>query len=107
MPSKEAQKRWNLLNREYKREKQKLKRHSIKEWLDQEIKKNKKCIECGESHIACLDFHHRDSNEKEIKLSEVHHKKWSKERILKEIEKCDILCSNCHRKFHWKERNHE
>lgn len=29
---------------------------------------------------------------------------YSKERILREIEKCVVICSNCHRKLHWKQR---
>jgi predicted HNH restriction endonuclease len=31
--------------------------------------------------------------------------KVSKEKILLEISKCKVLCANCHRILHWKERN--
>lgn len=70
------------------------------------LRENKACIKCGENHPACLDFHHRDPSEKEAQLSNVAVEKgWSKERILDEVAKCDILCANCHRKHHYDERN--
>jgi hypothetical protein len=58
-------------------------------------------LRCGESHPATLDFHHRDPNEKDFLLSSAARNGWGKERILREIEKCDVICSNCHRKEHW------
>jgi hypothetical protein len=76
--------------------------------LSQKLKKYKrdlKCKNCNESHISTLDFHHRDSKEKDFSISEMIRKGYSWERILKEIEKCDVLCSNCHRKLHYIENN--
>lgn len=69
-------------------------------WLIK-IKENLKCSKCGESHIACLDFHHLDPAGKEYGISHMAYSGMSKESILKEIEKCIILCSNCHRKIHY------
>ena len=60
------------------------------------------CIICGESHPACLDFHHRDPSVKEINVTKAVERGWCVERIMREIEKCDVICSNCHRKLHWK-----
>lgn len=68
-----------------------------------ELKGNLQCKKCGENHIACLDFHHRNPEEKEFDIAATMLIKW--ERLLKEIEKCDVLCSNCHRKLHYNERN--
>lgn len=62
------------------------------------------CVECGESHPACLDFHHLDASEKDLEVPLAVRRGWSKERILKEIAKCVVLCSNCHRKIHYNER---
>lgn len=62
----------------------------------------KECETCGETHPACLDFHHRDPREKEIDLAKVAIQGWSEKKIMAEIEKCAVLCSNCHRKEHWK-----
>lgn len=63
------------------------------------------CETCKESHIACLDFHHRDPQEKEIEVSIMVRKGMSLERIMKEIEKCMVLCRNCHAKLHYQERH--
>jgi ribosomal protein L44E len=65
-----------------------------------DYKSELECIVCGESESVCLDFHHRDPQMKEIEVAEAVRQLWSVARILEEIEKCDILCSNCHRKLH-------
>ena len=65
-----------------------------------EIKSELKCSMCGEDHPATLDFHHRDPQEKDQMVSKAIFRGWSIERIKKEIDKCDVLCSNCHRKLH-------
>lgn len=57
-----------------------------------------KCLYCGESDSVVLDFHHRDSKEKSFNLIGSLCYSRSRKSILKEISKCDILCSNCHRK---------
>lgn len=64
--------------------------------------KRKQCILCPENHPSCLDFHHRDPESKEIEMSRLGTQGWSMKRILAEIEKCDVMCANCHRKEHWK-----
>jgi hypothetical protein len=56
------------------------------------------CVVCGETSPCCLDFHHIDPNTKEFEISQNLSIKW--DRILAEINKCMVLCSNCHRKFH-------
>lgn len=55
------------------------------------------CIRCGESHPACLQFHHRDPSTKLFAIT-----RWSKSalKLRAEIAKCDILCANCHFKHH-------
>ena len=63
-----------------------------------ELKAGLKCMKCGESHPACLDFHHRDPLGKDISVAGL--RGYSMTRILGEMAKCDVLCSNCHRKEH-------
>ncbi len=77
-----------------------LKRHrEIREWMT-EYKSNLKCEKCPEDHSACMDFHHEDPGKKEITIAKAIQHRWSRKRILKEIEKCIVLCANCHRKLH-------
>ena len=69
-----------------------------------EIKKDvfdyrKPCKHCGLDKPYLIEFHHKDPNEKEFVVA--HWRKKSKEAYLKEIEKCDTLCKNCHAEFHY------
>ena len=74
---------------------------SIIEWFN-EYKKTLKCKECGESRYWVLDFHHRNPKEKDIEVSSLV-RNGNKTKILKEVEKCDVLCSNCHRDLHFRQ----
>jgi len=85
-------------NKEKVREKNNAKRLKIRKWF-QGIKATLQCSLCSESHPACLDFHHRDDN-KEYGMSLLVNTICDKKRILAEMQKCDVLCSNCHRKLH-------
>lgn len=67
-------------------------------------KKTLKCNRCPETDWVALDFHHSDPNEKDMEISNMVGLAWSKEKILKEISKCEILCANCHRKHHRDEK---
>ena len=102
MKQSEKQKLWKMKhyneNKELYYSKQSEKRKTIKEYIDS--KKNM-CVCCGESDFACLDFHHLVSEEKDNSLSNAIANKWGKERIDNEINKCSVLCSNCHRKLHY------
>lgn len=64
-----------------------------------EYKKTLTCKKCGCNKFYLLDFHHINPQEKDYAISENPHAKF--ETILKEINKCIPLCSNCHREFHW------
>lgn len=102
--SKEAnrayQRKWYQLNRETQIARSKKRLRGIAEWLRQ-YKTGSGCVACGETHPACLDFHHIDGKaDKEDNISTLQLRGWSKERLLTEIEKCVVMCSNCHRKLH-------
>jgi hypothetical protein len=71
-------------------------------WLD--LKATKQCERCGEAAPECLHFHHRDPAEKEFDLACAASNGLSKERVLREVAKCQVLCANCHLKHHWDER---
>jgi 5-methylcytosine-specific restriction endonuclease McrA len=58
----------------------------------------KHCVDCGEKDPVTLDFHHTDSKTKTKTVSKFMADGASWNIILKEIEKCKLICSNCHRK---------
>lgn len=60
------------------------------------------CLKCNEKRIHLLDFHHLDPTQKNFQISQGESKGWS--RIIKEIEKCILLCKNCHADFHYQEK---
>ena len=67
-----------------------------------EYKGNTGCIRCGynKSNVA-LEFHHRVPSEKEFNLSNFKLYKFI-DVVKTELDKCDVLCSNCHREVHSK-----
>lgn len=91
----------SLNRRQSIRERAKRDRAACRNYI-KEYKKHHCCEKCGEDRYYLLDFHHIDNN-KEKELSQV--KTWGTTRIQKEINKCAILCANCHRDFHWQEAN--
>jgi hypothetical protein len=64
-----------------------------------------KCKNCGNDHPAVLDFHHKDPKLKKKNISNLKRSGCSFETFKEEILKCEILCSNCHRIEHWKQKN--
>lgn len=59
------------------------------------------CQKCGGIfHMSVYDFHHRDPSEKEFEPCRLKFYSWGKLKI--ELDKCDLLCSNCHREIHYK-----
>jgi len=74
-------------------------RRKKQEWFRQ-YKSDKVCIDCGNGDWRVLDFHHRDPFTKIAQVSRLVHTSSSMKRILAEIEKCDIVCANCHRIRH-------
>lgn len=58
-----------------------------------------KCSNCGLVDEVCVyDLHHVNPEDKEVLVGELSMSKW--EIIKEEVDKCILLCSNCHRKFH-------
>jgi heterodisulfide reductase subunit B len=61
------------------------------------------CTQCGFSHSAALDFHHTDPDKKENIISKlVSEGRFS--AAMEELQKCIVLCANCHRVHHYKEK---
>lgn len=99
-----ARKSYYENNKEIEKQRASDNKRRYAQWF-KELKSSLKCEKCGEDHISCLQFHHLDRTEKEFGIHLAVHRRWSKERILSEISKCQVLCANCHFKVHWEERN--
>lgn len=104
MPTKEYYRDWYAKQSpEWKKRKQRIMRErelANKQWIA-DYKAERGCSECDENHPACLDFHHpNDDKEKGVANMITR----SRSSIQKEIDKCIILCSNCHRKKHYEQR---
>lgn len=64
--------------------------------------KGGKCVgeSCGYNrYFGALEFHHLDSEEKEFGISGSRLRAFN-EKIKKELDKCILVCSNCHREIH-------
>lgn len=105
--NKEHQKKWYSKNNKTQYErvtngKEKYKKQN-REFIIEYLKNNPCCI-CGENDIVVLDFDHLQ--DKKYDVSKLIYLTSSLETIKKEIEKCQILCANCHRRKTAKERNY-
>ncbi|TYL39724.1 hypothetical protein CV102_05420 [Natronococcus pandeyae] len=70
----------------------------LRKWAH-DRKRRHGCDRCRESNPACLDFHH-EAETKEATVARLISDDRTKERIRTEIERCRVLCANCHRKAH-------
>lgn len=64
------------------------------------------CTKCGlieKDHPEIYDFHHLDPNEKEFNISK---NALIFDKIKNELDKCVVLCANCHRKEHANTRHY-
>lgn len=73
-------------------------RSTQKTWI-REHKQTSGCTTCGEDDPACLEYHHVHPKKKKFSIGSVpvH---TPKHVILREIEKCVVVCANCHTQLH-------
>lgn len=61
-----------------------------------------RCEKCGyDKCYSALHFHHTDPSTKEYKISDIRN---LNESLLSEVRKCQVLCSNCHKKDHFNQK---
>lgn len=90
-------KAWRTANRDSIRAKQR--KNSRQRKLDAINYLGGECKSCkGTFHPAVYEFHHRDPVDKDRDPSKMLSLKW--ERVTAELDKCDLLCANCHRVEH-------
>jgi hypothetical protein len=81
-------------NRPRKRQLLKLRRKERLEWLWS--LKDKPCVDCGiRFHPIAMEWDHLPQFEKSFSIAD-NFASFSKERILTEVAKCELVCANCH-----------
>jgi hypothetical protein len=95
---------WHQRNKEKRLARMYERKAAIYEHI-QGIKDQLRCADCGEQHPATLQFHHLNSEHKAFTIGDAVNRGFSLDRIKKEIEKCIVLCANCHFKRHYDMRN--
>ena len=78
----------------------------IQRWIDRKLKaiqyKGSKCRKCNlhidNTHYSVFEFHHRDPTQKDVSWNKLRLKSWTKIKF--ELDKCELLCANCHRIVH-------
>lgn len=74
-------------------------------------KRERGCCVCQESDPVVLDFHHRDDSSKSqvLKRQNGNRSVWilGWNAMFEEMDKCDVMCSNCHRRYEHMKRNVE
>jgi len=104
--NREYQQKWFATNRATQRER--VKRNNIKGakrnrayvW---DLLRNSVCHDCGlvgseDANWVVFEFDHRDRETKEALVSQLIYKPASLKTLKAEIEKCDVVCANCHRR---------
>lgn len=64
--------------------------------------KGGKCEKCGYNKcLGALHFHHKNPSEKLFGISDKERANRSVEEVFRELDKCALLCANCHAEVHW------
>ena len=91
--------------RQYEKRKKEFQKRNKKmmEFL-REYKSKKKCVYCGwNGHTEVLQFHHRNPKEKKFSFGKGRIGNLKIGRVLEEMNKCDLICPNCHLWLHYQE----
>ena len=94
---------WYASHPEYRQRQTKIKAERMRQttaWL-REQKAQRGCTDCSERDPAVLDFHHRNPSTKKGDLGGSL-RTLGRKRLAEEMDKCDVLCANCHRRRHYK-----
>ena len=99
--NKEYFKRWYESNKETQYKRIKDRKEKIKSDV-RDYKESNPCFDCGQFfHHFVMDFDHREPSTKSANVSNLIGS-GSIKKIWEEIDKCDLLCANCHRVRTWK-----
>ena len=72
-----------------------LRRERNKSFIE-DYKKLNPCVDCGESNTIVLEFDHI-TGDKFKDISTMANQMYGLDKIKEEIDKCEVVCANCHR----------
>jgi hypothetical protein len=88
---------WYRNNKAKRQAKVKADRLDYVAWLDS-LKEGIPCADCGIDYPPYVkEWDHLPGAEKALVVADTRRAAFSKERILAEIAKCELVCANCHR----------
>lgn len=76
-------------------------KYQEKREIVQELKAQCSCAKCGDQRGYLLEYHHSDPTQKENGIARMVSNNYQLDKVYDEIEKCVVLCANCHREFHY------
>ena len=77
-----------------------VKKHQVRRKQEFDDWRNtRSCCRCGEFRGYVLEFHHVDPAGKDASPTNMWMGRW--EAFCEEMEKCVIVCANCHKELHW------
>ena len=98
MTGREAAARWRANNPERNRANNSARKIAARQRVAK-YKSARGCETCGITDARVLDLHHRNSEEKVLAVSQMLYRSaWA--AVVAEMEKCRVLCANCHRIEH-------
>jgi GTP1/Obg family GTP-binding protein len=93
-----AQRQHYLDNKDIYAKKNKTYRERVRDYV-KEVKESSPCLDCGEWHpYYVMEFDHLHSKEKTVSWLA---SKGTMKQVIEEIKKCELVCSNCHKKRTW------
>jgi exonuclease III len=70
---------------------------AVNTYILEVLKSRGGCLDCGETNIIVLEFDHRDPTAKSFSITSARQSKVSWDQLVEEIDKCDVVCANCHK----------
>ena len=87
---------WYRANKGRRQAKVKADREAHVAWVDS-LKEGKPCADCGRTSPCVMEWDHLPGTIKTLVLADTRRAAHSRKRILAELEKCELVCANCHR----------
>lgn len=89
-----------------RRDYDKSRRQELKNFINA-IKKNSRCEKCGTTDYRVLEFHHVNPVDKSFSIHKAVKMRYSIPKVMEELKKTIVLCSNCHRIEHYNDYDEE